>query len=93
VTPEQLKIFRVQARVLFLERVLLNSAVLTLARTGATLEQAKKMLTDALEGDKEQVEQQLLHRPGYDPVEIALLHDEFSEIVDDLKSYIDSLYE
>ena len=88
-TPEELKLLRLQIHVLFLERLLLNGALVSLMSSGATLQEAQKELTDALEGDVEMVSAQLRSRP-YSPSEFGLLHDETREIVDEMKALIRS---
>lgn len=82
-TAEELTIYRLRLRVALLERVCYSVSISLLMKAGATLDQAREDLIDSIERGKNELAPGL---PAYpDPAQYALAHEEFREIVEDLK--------
>jgi hypothetical protein len=89
-TPHELKIYRLDARVMLLERVFSRMLFGLLVGRGATVEQARYELTLALERDKSQIQAELPSLAQGDPARNALLQEEFREIFEDLRALFNS---
>ncbi len=89
-TKEELKIYRLEARALLLERVFSSVSIGLLVGQGATISQAREELTHALEREGNKIQAELPSLSKGDPAQNALLQEEFREIVDGLKSLIKS---
>ena len=82
-TEQELTIYRLRLRVALLERVCYSLSIGLLMRAGATLDQARNELVDSIERGKNEMVPGI---PSYpDPAQHALAHDEFREIVENLK--------
>jgi len=89
-TVQELKIYRLEARVMLLERVFSRVFFGLLVGRGATVEQARHELTLALERDRSQIQVELPRLSQDDPAQNALLLEEFREIVDGYRALFNS---
>ena len=89
-TEQELKIYRLDTRLMLLERAYSSVLIGLLVRAGATIEQSRAELVFALEREGKQIQGELLRNAPKDPAKNALMQDEFREIVEELKALINS---
>lgn len=89
-------IYRLNVRVLLLERVYSRMIFGLLVGAGATVAQARRELALALERDRTQIEAEIPslvprdERGERDPAQLALFRDEFHELAEGLKKLFSS---
>lgn len=89
-TPQELKIYRLDARVMLLERVYTSLLIGLLMKVGATMPQAREELIHALGREGNRIQAELPSLSQGDPALNALLLEEFREVVDGLKALVNS---
>jgi len=89
-TPQELKIYQLQVRVMLLERVLASISIGLLMKAGVTIEQSRAELIHALEREGNRIQVELPSLSQGNPAQNALLLEELREIVEGLKALVDS---
>jgi len=89
-TPQELKIYRLDARVMLLERVFASLSIGLLMKSGATISQAREELIHALRREGNRIQAELPSLSQGDPAQNALLLEELREIVEGLKALVNS---
>lgn len=90
-TELELKVYRLEARTMLLERVFASLSIGLLMKAGLSAAQSRAELVAALEREGTMIRAEIPSLSQGDPARNALLTEEFNEIVESLKTLAHSL--